>query len=165
MASQTTPCTQIVILGASGDLTSRKLVPAIFKAGSQKLFPGSVQLIGVARRPWDDGLFREHLEEHVPDLRGDNPGQWEDFLGRIRYVRTHLDTEEDYQELRDQLDSIAGERVNRVFYLAIKQDLFLPAVEGLRAVGLLTQSDGFTSRVVVEKPFGSDLASAQSLNK
>lgn len=165
MAAASQPLTQIIILGASGDLTSRKLVPAVFKAESQGLFPGPIQLIGVARRPWDDALFREHLDEHVPNLRGDKPQLWEDFLGSIRYVRTHLDTEDDYRDLRKDLDDIAGQPVNRVFYLAIKQDLFLPAVEGLHDVGLLEQKNGLSSRVVVEKPFGNDLASAQSLNK
>ncbi len=156
--------TQIVILGASGDLTSRKLLPGIFKAVRQELFPGKIQLVGVARRPWDDDLFQAHLDEHVPDQRGDEPQAWESFLKSVRYVRTHLDTDDDYKDLRQQLDDLAGERVHRVFYLAIKQDLFLPAVEGMHAHGLLNQSDGYTSRVVVEKPFGNDLHSATALN-
>ncbi len=157
-AAQTT---QIIILGASGDLTSRKLLPAVFKAVRQKLFPSDIQLVGVARRPWDDELFQQHLDEHVPDQGADD---WQTFLKQVRYVRTHLDTEDDYKNLRSELDRLAGKRVHRVFYLAIKQDLFLASVEGMHAVGLLDQSDGYTSRVVVEKPFGNDLPSAQALN-
>ncbi|NRA40008.1 MAG: glucose-6-phosphate dehydrogenase, partial [Planctomycetes bacterium] len=157
--------TQIIILGASGDLTSRKLLPGIFNAYRQGLFSGEIQLIGVARRPWDDVLFRQHLDENVPEQSADKPQEWTDFLQQVRYVQTHLDTDDDYRNLDTDLKSIAqGKDVHRVFYLAIKQDLFLPAVEGLHSVGLLDQANGFASRVVVEKPFGSDLPSALSLN-
>lgn len=163
MAARAT--TQIVILGASGDLTSRKLLPGVFNAVRQGLFPGPIQLIGVARRPWDDDSFQAHLDEAVAeDKVEEHEEAWQAFLKNVRYVRTHLDTDDDYKNLCQRLDDLAGEAVHRVFYLAVRQDLFLPAVEGLHAVGLLEQKDGLTSRVVIEKPFGNDLPSSQSLN-
>jgi glucose-6-phosphate 1-dehydrogenase len=158
----TTELTQVVILGASGDLTARKLVPALYAANRQHGFPGRLQLIGVARRPWDDAFFRKHVSEHKP--KTDSEG-WDEFLGLISYVQTHLDTAEDYRSLAQRLDAIAGGPCNRVFYLAVKPELFLPSVENLHAVGLLDQSSGPFRRVVVEKPFGTNLPSAQTLNK
>ena len=152
--------TQVVILGASGDLTARKLVPALYAAERGKTLPGRRQLIGVARRPWDDAQFREQVGKFPPKNDADG---WNDFLGRSRYVQTHLDTAEDYRALAERLDALAGEPCNRVYYLAIKPELFLTSVTHLHAVGLLDQHQGFR-RVVVEKPFGTDLPSAKALN-
>ncbi len=156
--------TQVIILGASGDLTARKLVPALFAAHSDRLYPHEVQLVGVARRPWNDDTFRDHLNLNAPRPEGYDPAVWEAFLKRTSYVETHLETTEDFTKLRTELDRRAGRPANRVFYLAIKPELFLPSVQNLAAAGLLEQAEGRTARVVVEKPFGSDLPSAQALN-
>jgi glucose-6-phosphate 1-dehydrogenase len=85
-------------------------------------------------------------------------------MGQTSYVQTHLETAADFTALAVRLDQIAGRPCNRVFYLAIKPELFLPSVQNLHAAGLLAQTEGRSSRVVVEKPFGTDLASAQFLN-
>lgn len=155
--------TQVVILGASGDLTSRKLVPAFFNARRQGFFPEDVQLVGVARRPWDDDSFQGHLQENVPE-REREQDDWPGFISGVRYVRTHLDTDEDYQALADSLNELSGGPCDRVFYLAIKPNLFLASVYGMQRVGLLDQKQGHYARVVVEKPFGHDLESARELN-
>jgi glucose-6-phosphate 1-dehydrogenase len=157
--------TQVVIFGASGDLTARKLVPALFSAFLQGHLPATTQLVGVARRPWDDAGFRAHLAATVGAISADP--RWNEFLAGVCYVRTNLDTAEDYRSLAGSLDALAGAAVNRVFYLAVKPDLFLSAVGNLHAVGLLSQSPdgGPRRRVVVEKPFGNDLGSAAVLNQ
>jgi glucose-6-phosphate 1-dehydrogenase len=158
--------TQVVILGASGDLTARKLVPGLFNAHRQGFFPGKVRLVGVARRPWDDAGFRAHLQEQVPaSLRGD--AAWPGYLDQVSYVQTHLDSGEDFVGLRERLEALAGCCMNRVFYLAVKPDLFLSSVKGLREAGLLNPTDhcACKAKVVVEKPFGADLASATALNR
>lgn len=157
--------TQVVIFGASGDLTARKLVPALFSAFHQGHLPASTQLVGVARRPWDDAGFRGHLAATVG--KPTTHARWGEFLGGVRYVQTNLDTAEDYRALAAALDACAGGPVNRVFYLAVKPDLFLPAVSNMHAAGLLTQQspNGPRRRVVVEKPFGNDLGSATVLNQ
>jgi glucose-6-phosphate 1-dehydrogenase len=157
--------TQVIILGASGDLTARKLVPALFAAHSDRLYPHEVQLVGVARRPWTDDTFREHLNLNAPRPQGYDPAIWDSFLTHTSYVQTHLETPADFAALKIELDRLAGRPANRVFYLAIKPELFLASVENLHAVGLLDQADGCSARVVVEKPFGSDLPSAQALNE
>jgi glucose-6-phosphate 1-dehydrogenase len=161
----TTDLTQVIIFGASGDLTARKLVPALYAAYCQGLFPGRLQLIGVARRPWDDASFRDILTKNAPKMTTCSYDSWEAFLALTSYVQTHLETGEDYAKMGGRLDAIAGGPCHRVFYLAVKPDLILPSVENLKAVGLLDQSSGLHRRVVVEKPFGSDLASSQKLNK
>jgi glucose-6-phosphate 1-dehydrogenase len=159
-----TDLTQVVILGASGDLTARKLVPAVYAAHCQHLFTSRVQLVGVARRPWDDAFFREHLTANAPKMSMCSFDSWEEFLKLTTYVQTHLETRADYEGLAAKLDALAGGPANRVFYLAVKPELFLPSVENLQAVGLLDQSGGHFRRVVVEKPFGHDLPSAKALN-
>ena len=156
--------TQVIILGASGDLTARKLVPALFAAHSDRLYPHEVQLVGVARRPWTDDTFREHLNQNAPRPPGLDPAIWEEFLKNTGYVQTHLETTEDFVQLKTELDLRAGRSAHRVFYLAIKPELFLASVQNLSAAGLLVQEGGRTARVVVEKPFGTDLVSAQVLN-
>jgi glucose-6-phosphate 1-dehydrogenase len=156
--------TQVIILGASGDLTARKLVPALFAAHCERFFPGRLQLVGVARRPWDDTSFRAQLDQTVPRPKDHSAEEWRAFLGLTSYVQTHLDTAADYAALGKRLEAIAGGPANRVFYLAVKPELFLPSVQNLRAAGLLDQSSGLTRRLVVEKPFGHDLPSAQKLN-
>ena len=162
--SATTDLTQVVILGASGDLTARKLVPAVYAAQCQHLFPGRCQLVGVARRPWDDAFFREHRTKSAPKLQACSYDSWEAFMGQTSYVQTHLETAQDFAELGKRLDALAQGPAHRVFYLAVKPELFLTSVENLAHAGLLDQSGGLNRRVVVEKPFGTDLASARELN-
>ncbi|GDY12979.1 glucose-6-phosphate 1-dehydrogenase [Planctomycetota bacterium] len=160
----TSALTQVVILGASGDLTARKLVPALYAATCSGGFPGRLQLVGVARRPWTDETFRDHLGRAAPKIGLGSDAAWSEFLGTVAYVQTHLETVADYANLRQRLDALAGGDCNRVFYLAVKPELFLPSVQHLHQVGLLDQSAGFKRRVVVEKPFGYDLATAKTLN-
>jgi glucose-6-phosphate 1-dehydrogenase len=156
--------TQVVILGASGDLTARKLVPALFTAAGEKLINGRLQVVGVARRPWDNNFFREHLHQSVAKQSGFEAERWKEFTNCVSYVQTHLDTTADYQALAQQLDKLAGGPAHRVFYLAVKPELFLPSVQNLHHARLLDQSGGLSRRVVVEKPFGTDTVSARALN-
>lgn len=162
--------TQIIILGASGDLTARKLVPAIYNGWRAGGFKGGIQVVGVARRPWDDAGFRAHLQALVElgNLGGaEGATQWPEFLGRISYVQTELDQPASFAALRQRLDALvpAGGSVNRVFYLAVKPELFLATVDGMHGAGLVDEGPGRSVRVVVEKPFGYDLQSAQALNQ
>jgi len=153
--------TQLVILGASGDLAARKLAPAMFHARRQGLFPHPVSLVGVARRPWDDTDFAAHLDAHPP---GDHGDEWREFLAEASYVRSHLDAKEQYQKLAEGLDAL-DPGADRIFYLAIKPELFLPAARGLHEVGLLDEAGGRRVALVVEKPFGHDFHSARALNE
>ncbi len=148
---------QIVIFGASGDLAARKLVPALLAIASKGA--ANLQLVGVARRPYSDAEFRDALAARLdPGERG----AFEAFAGRVHYVRG--DAADGLGPLRTRLDELAGGApAGRLFYLSLKPDLFVPAMENLGASGLL--QGGPWRRVIVEKPFGHDLASARALNQ
>jgi glucose-6-phosphate 1-dehydrogenase len=151
---------QMVILGASGDLTARKLVPALLALARK----GAVdfQLIGVARRELTDEAFRTKLREQMPEGDREAFGTFQD---RIHYVQG--DAEGDFQTLATRLDELPqGATAGRLFYLSLKPELFVPAVENLARAGLLAQEPGAPwRRVIIEKPFGRDLASARTLNR
>lgn len=161
---------QVVILGASGDLNARKLVPALYHSwqrGNLSKYH-SVRVIGIARRPWDEQLFQEHLEHKSPAAEeGKSDGSWAKFTELIGYCRVHLDQPADYEQMRKYLDNLHqnNEPLVRVFYLAVKPDLFLETVANIKRVGLFDDSDSLCTRVVVEKPFGHDLMSSIELNK
>jgi glucose-6-phosphate 1-dehydrogenase len=166
------PCT-IVIFGASGDLTKRKLLPALYNLAKEKLLPDELAVIGYARREIGTANFRERLREeagkHVGNL---DPEVWKWLENRVYYQRGDLDTPEDYAGLErtlgevDQRHHTGG---NILFYLATAPDLFAPVVRRLHERGLTTEveREGHTRwrRVIVEKPFGGDLVSAKSLNR
>ncbi len=91
----TNDLTQVIIFGASGDLTARKLVPALFAAHREKFFPGHFQLIGVARRPWDDAGFREVLDKTAAKTKDHDQAAWQEFRGLTSYGQTHLESAAD----------------------------------------------------------------------
>jgi glucose-6-phosphate 1-dehydrogenase len=151
------PC-QIVILGASGDLALRKLLPALVSVRDRTR--GSFSVIGVARRPKSDDAFRAEVEAAIPPaLRG----SFAELAPCLFYVGADVQEEEGLGRLASRLDALPGAE-RRVFYLAVKPDLFGPSVERLAMRGLLRASGAGWSRVVIEKPFGHDLESARHLN-
>ena len=97
--------TQIVIFGASGDLTSRKLAPAVYNAHYEKLFSTEIQMVGVARRDWDDAFFREHLTKNLPGKQSGEEEDWDKFLEKVHYFQVHLDSSDGYGSLSDGLDA------------------------------------------------------------
>jgi len=155
---------QVIILGAAGDLTERKLVPALARIADDRAF----QLVGVSRRELGDEGFRKSLAEAVgEDARED----FERLAPRIHYQQADVTRADDVERLGERLDALAeggSASVGRLFYLALAPKLFADAVAGLGEAGLLAAEEGEERawrRVVVEKPFGSDLASARTLNQ
>lgn len=163
-------CT-LVIFGASGDLTSRKLIPALYHLYCSDQLPRPFRVIGFARREKTDESWREELRtalERHSRTRQVNTGKWAEFSAGIRYCAGDITDPQAYLKLRQQLDD-AGDpplRQNLLFYLAISPSQFSEAAERLHAAGLLHKEHGSTGwqRVVVEKPFGHDLQSARQLN-
>jgi glucose-6-phosphate 1-dehydrogenase len=151
---------QIIIFGASGDLAARKLVPALLAlAGRNGL---DFQLVGVARSPLDDPGFRARLRAELPEEAREG---FDRFAARVFYLQG--DAVGDLRSLATRLAALAPEpSAGRLFYLALKPDLFLPAVENLARNGLLREEPGEPwRRIIIEKPFGHDLASARDLNR
>ncbi|BAZ43196.1 glucose-6-phosphate 1-dehydrogenase [Chondrocystis sp. NIES-4102] len=158
----------IVIFGASGDLTQRKLIPAIYQIKRERRLPAEMTIVGVARRDWTDDYFRQHLKEGVEEFDNGvgNEALWSEFAEGIFYCSGNMDEVESYEKLNtflSELDGKRGTRGNRVFYLAVSPNFFKPALKHLGATGML--SDPTKTRIVIEKPFGKDLSSAKSLNR
>ena len=161
--------TQIAIFGASGDLTRRKLLPALLHNLEQGALPRDLQVIGISRSQRTDAQWRTELDAQVPPALQE---VWQSLRERVYWCSVDAAVPADVARLRTRLDSLSEalgstpETTGRLFYLALMPTLFGPVVEALDRQGLV---DGPATgpgwrRVVVEKPFGKDLASAQTLN-
>ncbi len=166
--SMTSKSTTIIIFGASGDLTRRKLIPALFSSYMKRRLPKQLNIVGFARRPWSHEDFRDILiqamKDYAPDLFEQDQESWERFIANVWYARGNLDTAVDYEKLNQFLSEVEQEPANRLYYLAIAPRFFVPAVNHLGQQNMAAESDENWRRVVVEKPFGINLESAQTLN-
>jgi len=163
---------QIVILGASGDLTSRKLVPALLHNHIEGAFPREVQVIGVSRTPKTSEAWRAELGETVPQ---ELQAAWQDLAADLHWLQADAATPEGIATLQRELGELVERMPNgdrrrsgRLYYLALSPSLFGPVVAALAGAGMLECEPGGDEgwrRVVIEKPFGSDLASARALNR
>jgi glucose-6-phosphate 1-dehydrogenase len=157
----------IAIFGASGDLTLRKLMPALYALHAQGLFREHFAILGYARRNYTDQTFREQIEAAVKTFSripvdGD---RLREFIGRIYYHQGDLDDPEHYRSLKLRFQEEEKFPGNHMFYLATAPEHFLPTIENLAQSGLLRIPHAARwSRVVIEKPFGRDLQSARALN-
>jgi glucose-6-phosphate 1-dehydrogenase len=158
----------MVIFGASGDLTQRKLVPAIYQLKKERRLPPEITIVGVARRDWSHDFFRQHLRQGIEEFSDgiDKEELWQDFAEGLFYFSANMDQQESHEKLKtflEEIDGRRGTRGNRVFYLSVSPKFFKPALKNLGATGML--ADPIKHRIVIEKPFGKDLGSAKSLNK
>jgi glucose-6-phosphate 1-dehydrogenase len=160
----------VVIFGASGDLTRRKLVPALYNLLLDGLLPASLALVGVARREKSDESFAGELREGIEQFsrRPLDSRLWDEAQGRVFYVQSSFDDDDGYRRLAERLDAIDrehGTEGNRLFYLATPPSAFPVIIERLGRAGLNRPgAGGRWARVVVEKPVGRDLGSARELN-
>ena len=162
------PCT-LVIFGATGDLTHRKLVPALYNLAADGALPPAISVVGFARRDKTDEVFRGELEEasRKHSRQSIHEELWKSFAASICYHRSGFDDLAGYESLAERLagmDAERGTRGNRLFYLAAAPDQFEVILENLRKSGLNKGVNGGWARVIVEKPFGTDLPSARHLN-
>jgi glucose-6-phosphate 1-dehydrogenase len=161
----------VAIFGASGDLTARKLMPALFDLWSDGYLSDVAPIVGVARREKSDEAFRNEIYDaingHVRSGQV-SADQWHQFAQRLFYRSVDIASPDGYPQLKAQLETIEnqqGTEPNRVVYMATSPDLFLPAVEHLGFGGMIPDRDANRwLRVVFEKPFGHDLTSAQDLS-
>jgi glucose-6-phosphate 1-dehydrogenase len=160
-----TPAAALVIFGASGDLTHRKILPALARLADRGVLDNGFTLIGVARTEWDDAEFRKQVTACTPDAGA----KWRSFTERFKYIAGEYDHPDTFAQLKehlDEADKIDGTAGNRLYYLAT-----VPSVFGLVAGALATHActrpgeGGSFARVVVEKPYGRDLASAIALDE
>ncbi|NQW20072.1 MAG: glucose-6-phosphate dehydrogenase [Chloroflexi bacterium] len=154
--------TTVVVLGASGDLTQRKLGPALFHLSKTGALPDRCSFIGVARSKFTNSEFHTFLREGLADQ---SDSDWQEFTGNVDYFAGSSTDHETLAELDAQITFGCGEkdRDNRVYYLALKPSLYADTLIALAESGSLNETNG-SRRVVIEKPFGTDLESAKELN-
>jgi len=154
----------LVIFGASGDLTKRKLIPALFELHQQRLLPKKFAVLGVSRTEISDEVFREKMREFLPSAEGET---LELFLHSLYYLAIETSTPDEFPKLKTRLESMSlalGIPANYIFYLSTPPQLYEAIPRFLAENGLNDVSQGFR-RVIIEKPFGTDLSSARELNK
>ncbi|MCJ7707514.1 MAG: glucose-6-phosphate dehydrogenase [Anaerolineales bacterium] len=158
--------TTLVIFGASGDLAHRKLVPALYSLHRKRRLPESFRLLGFARTPKTDETFRRELEAELAVHELD-AAAWGSFAEHLGYQNGDPTNPDDLAALEARLktsEAREGGRANRLYYLATPPEVYIQAISSLGQVGMIDQSVGWR-RVVIEKPFGSDLSSARALNQ
>ncbi len=150
----------LIIFGASGDLTRRKLIPALFSLFIKGSIPG-VRIVGFARREWDTASFRKLVRQWLDgdDIPEAGAEVKDAFAAGVSFIRSSFESPEGYEAIRKCHPAVA----NRVFYLATPPDAYQTIVDRIGAAGLADQSGGF-ARIIVEKPIGRDLDSARALN-
>ena len=158
--------TTIVIFGASGDLAHRKLIPALFNLFRKKRIPENFQIIGFSTRPWDDHQYRSEMEGAATEfcVFDYSYDEWLNFSEHLHYISGNFNNAEDFKILTNKMKQLEPGPSDRMYYLATAPRFFLEIVETLDEFGLVDEIDG-KRRVVVEKPIGTDLASAKVLNQ
>jgi glucose-6-phosphate 1-dehydrogenase len=166
-------CT-MVIFGASGDLTRRKLMPALYNLAVSRSLPSGFAVAGVARREKEPEAFRAEMKDAVSQFsrrKPIDPAVWGDFEKGVTYVPGTFEDPNTYEKLKvqlDQLDRDRGTSGNRLYYLAVPPSEFAVIMRNLKEAGLvappMSNGGGPWTRVIIEKPFGTDLASAKELN-
>ena len=162
------PCT-IVIFGASGDLTKRKLLPALYNLKALKLLPTDFAVIGNAVTDGNDEMYRQKITEDIKQFatRPVDEKEWSDFANRSYYIQGDFNSIDTFKHLAAKIAEVQKTwnlPGNVLFYLAVAPRFFAKVVEQLNAVGLTAQETNAWRRIIIEKPFGHDLASARELN-
>jgi glucose-6-phosphate 1-dehydrogenase len=166
---QAGPCV-MVIFGAGGDLTKRKLIPALCNLAKDSLLPPQFAVIGFSFDAMTTESFRDQLSRDIKEFAAEaiNPKLWDWFLERIYYVQGDFRDPAAYERLGAQIAAVEkahSTHGNRLFYLAVAPQYFAPVTKQLGQARLTQQQDGTWARVIVEKPFGRDLDSAKELNR
>ena len=156
----------LIIFGASGDLTHRKLIPALFELFLQRRLPSEFAIVGCSRRPWSDEEFKEKMRVKLTDKISEHQKEWIKFSEFLFYEPVDLQQEDHIRRLSHRLieiDKLKATHGNKTFYLSVSPNFYEGGCKSLKTVGLL--DDPNKSRIVIEKPFGRDYSSARKLNK
>ena len=160
----------LVIFGVTGDLSRKKLMPAVYDLANRGLLPPGFSLIGFARREWQDQDFAEVVHDAVKEYARTpfREEVWQQLAQGMRFVQGTFDDDESFETLKatmEELDKEQGTGGNFAFYLSVPPKFFPKVVQQLKKHGLADAPEGSWRRAVIEKPFGHDLASARELNE
>lgn len=161
------PANSLVIFGASGDLTSRKLIPALYRLYQKDRLPEGTHIVGVSRSQFSSEDWRAALGEAASGFLGNafDQSQWDQFAQRVHYSPGDVTEDGGFQTLKELLDRLEdGKPATRVYYLSTAPKLYVPAIEQLGRAGLAEESRG-ARRIVIEKPVGRNLKTAHALNE
>ncbi len=163
------PACLMTIFGASGDLTKRLLLPSIYNLAAAKVLPDGFRLLGVAMDAWDDARFRDHISDSLKQFwgAGADAATIEWLTSRASYTAGNFDDPASFDGVKSAVEAVEAGGApggNRMFYLAVAPSFISTMAAQLSRTGLLTEDGGCWRRLVIEKPFGHDLASAVSLN-
>lgn len=155
----------MVIFGATGDLTHRKLIPGLYALYRKNRLPANFQVFGTSRSEWSSAEFRQRMHAAILEFRPDafQQADWDEFATRIQYIPGNFNDPQAYRRLNEALLSAEEHGGDRLYYLAVAPGFFAEIVNQLGAANMADESSGWR-RFVVEKPFGHDLASARALN-
>jgi len=164
----------MVIVGAHGDLTKRKLLPALYALYQQNLLPKDFAILGLSRTPMSDQEFRvlmcDSLKKFASDLKFEQDA-WDKFAKSLYYLSADMGKQQDYDTITSKLDELKdkhGTEGNNIFYLSTAPSLYTPTIKGLAAAGLAKKckpNEAPWPRIIVEKPFGHDLTSSEGLDE
>lgn len=157
--------TTILIFGASGDLTQRKLVPALYNKYKKGKLGGDFNIVGVSRSKFSHDEFRDKMQDGVKDFsKAYDEDTWAEFAPKVWYIAADAGETEGFDDIKAGLAEIEDGSVNRLYYLSVAPFLYEPIITNLGEAGMNTADDGWR-RVIIEKPFGKDLQSAEALNE
>jgi glucose-6-phosphate 1-dehydrogenase len=168
LAESASPCS-VVIFGATGDLTCRKLLPALYHLSQQRLIPAEFAVLGTARPEMNDEAFRQMMRDAFVEFSEEEIDEavWNDFAAGLFYVAGEFDDRKTYERIKTKLSEVDAARntqANHLFYLATAPDFFAVIAKQLGEVALAQAQPPAWTRIIVEKPFGHDLESAKALN-
>jgi len=154
-----------LIFGASGDLTHRKLIPALYQLFRRDRLPEAFHVVGVSRTQYSHDEYRESLREVVKSNgRSFDDDTWEAFAPHVYYIPADATKAEDFEHITTGLDEFESDVTNRLYYLSVAPQLYIPIIRNLGAAGYQVEDEGWR-HIIIEKPFGTDLESARELNE
>ena len=158
--------TVIAIFGVTGDLARRKLIPSLYSNFIKGRLPERLHIVGVGRREWNDATLIDHAHQSLLNYAGAiyDERAWQRFRETLSYCKVNLPQPETYLNLQDHLEALDGGQSNRLYYLSIAPEFYADVIGNLGALDLARENGGWR-RIVIEKPFGYDLETAQSLNR
>jgi glucose-6-phosphate 1-dehydrogenase len=158
--------TTIIIFGASGDLAHRKLIPALYNRFKTGRLPDEVNIVGISRTDFSHDVYRDNSRKGVEEFAKDtfDKKTWDDFAPHLWYISADATKPEDFKTIQADLKKIEGDQANHLYYLSVSPTLYETIITNIGKAKMAKEEDDAWRRIIIEKPFGTNLATAQALN-